>query len=152
MGFTVMRDAENQDNPIYRWLSKVDPNFLSKDLSERIHSNGLAFNLNVQLEKDPESTPIEDNLKEWTEVVSPSIPVGLISFPPQNIDSPEQQALCQQMRFTPGHYVSQHRPLSNLGRGRIFTYAASAGQRGASGDMSEQQVLDILKRNQVTPK
>lgn len=105
-------------------------NYLRRDLAKRLKRPGvpLKYLLQVQLEKDPHSTPIEDNLTEWTEAASKSIPVAELVFDEQSIDpslTPAKEALCNSVTFTPGHYVPEHRPLSNMGRGRIFAYKAS---------------------------
>ena len=48
---------------------------------------------------------------------------------------------CSGLRFTPGHHIPEHRPLGNLGRGRIFTYEASQTGRHAAGEEPKEQVF-----------
>ena len=95
-------------------------------------------------------TPTEDDLKEWN---APFIPVATITIPPQILYSPDSDeykgstpdqqknaqdlwAACENATFTPAHYVSQDRPLSNMGRGRVYSYAASARGRGAESSVA----------------
>jgi hypothetical protein len=83
----------------------------------------------VQLEKNPETTPIENTLVEWKESDSLSIPVAELV-----LDREVDGDACTNLRFTPRHYHPDHRPLGNMGRGRIFTYDASQHGRGARVD------------------
>lgn len=122
------------DDGIERWLhmvkeagsSKLNPNYLRMDLLNRARQGPIKFILSVQLENDPVSTPIEDGLVEWEESVSPSIPVAELV-----LDQQDEFQDCDGLRFTPGHFISDHRPLGNIGRGRIFTYQASQDGRRA---------------------
>jgi len=124
------------DDEMERWLhmvkeasvSKLNPNYLKEDLLNRARKGPIKFILSVQLEseEDPASTPIEDGLVEWEESVSPSIPVAELV-----LDRQDEFHDCDGLRFTPGHFISDHRPLGNIGRGRIFTYQASQEGRHA---------------------
>ena len=113
--------------------SKVNPNYLSIDLLKRARRGSIKFTFSVQLEKDTESTPIENGLIEWKESDSPSIPVAELV-----LDQQDKSQDCEDLRFTPGHRMSDHRPLGNIGRGRIFTYEASQdGRRADSKEPNE---------------
>jgi len=118
--------------------------FLFHDLSSRIQDHSVRFTFALQLEKDPHLTPIEDNLDEWTEKASPSIDVAELVIEKQH--DPHTGALhhaCQEMRFTPAHYIPEHRPLSNMGRGRLFAYEAS--QKGRSQKAAKEPTSADLK-------
>jgi hypothetical protein len=129
------------------FFKPFDRDYLKKELKARAASEPVRFILSVQLEKDTISTPIENNLKEWKESVSPSIPVAELVFNPQDIDNPELESVCHQARFSPGHFVSQHRPLSNMGRGRMVVYRASQMGRGAEPqDLDEETITHLMKR------
>lgn len=114
-------------------ISKVSPNYLSIDLLERAKRGPIKFIFSVQLEKDTVSTPIENALIEWKESDSPSIPVAELV-----LDQQESSQDCNNLRFTPGHYIPDHRPLGNIGRGRIFTYEASQTGRFATPEEPEE--------------
>ena len=116
--------------------SKINPNYLSVELRDRLQRGPIRFVLSVQLEKDALTTPIEDSLVEWTESDSPSIPVAELV-----LDREIEADICTNLRFTPGHYVPDHRPLGNIGRGRIFTYEASQVGRNASADEPTERML-----------
>jgi hypothetical protein len=109
--------------------SKVDADYLRKELHERLQRAPIRFVFSVQLEKDAETTPIENTLVEWKESDSSSIPVAELV-----LDREIHGDACTSLRFTPGHYHPDHRPLGNMGRGRIFTYEASQKGRHARED------------------
>jgi catalase len=117
------------------WHLVEDPNYLAADLKARAHEQ-ISFTLSIQLEsKNPEQTPIEDALAEWKEEVSPFIEVADLVFPRQPMTDVSKQ-IAEELAFTPWNYVPEHRPLGNLARGRLFSYLASALNRGAKRNPS----------------
>jgi hypothetical protein len=136
--------SDNLIGQINRWLdmrnqvenSKVNPNYLSIELRNRLQRGPIKFVFSVQLEKDPRSTPIEDGLVEWKESDSPSIPVAELV-----LDREIEPEICRNLRFTPGNFIPDHRPLGNLGRGRVFTYEASQIGRNAAAEEPTERAL-----------
>lgn len=136
--------SDNLVGQINRWLdmrnqlenSKVNPNYLSIELRNRLQRGPIKFVFSVQLEKDPQSTPIENGLVEWKESDSPSISVAELVLD-REIDS----EICRNLRFTPGNCIPDHRPLGNLGRGRVFTYKASQIGRNAAAEEPTERTL-----------
>jgi hypothetical protein len=133
----------NLEHQIKHWFemrtvgsSKVNPNYLSIDLRNRLQRAPIKFVFSVQLEKDLQTTPVEDGLTEWKESDSPSIPVAELV-----LDREIEAEICRDLRFTPGHYVSDHRPLGNLGRGRIFTYEGTQIGRHASTEEPKEHMF-----------
>jgi hypothetical protein len=128
--------GDNLIGQINRWLdmrnienSKVNSNYLSIELRNRLQRGPIKFVFSVQLEKDPLRTPIEDGLVEWKESDSPSTPVAELV-----LDREIEPEICRDLRFTPGNCIPDHRPLGNLGRGRVFTYEASQIGRNAAAE------------------
>jgi catalase len=111
---------------------ELSKDFLRWDFENRLNKHPVKFIFGIQLQKNAKDTPIEDNLTEWTEKASPTIDVAELVLEQGN--SALWQA-CEGMRFTPGHYVPEHRPLSNMGRGRLFAYEASQIGRQANDKM-----------------
>jgi hypothetical protein len=135
--------SDNLIGQINRWVamqtidtSKVNPNYLSIELRNRLQRGPIKFVFSVQLEKDPQSTPIENGLVEWKESDSPSIPVAELV-----LDREIEPEICRDLRFTPGNCIPEHRPLGNLGRGRVFTYEASQIGRNAAAEEPTEHAL-----------
>lgn len=124
--FDVLADAEKT----------VDRNYLRTDLINRLKDGPLKYTLSVQLEKDANKTPIENTLVEWKEIDSPSIPVADLELTREstNIDN-------EALRFSPRHFIPEHRPLGNLARGRLFTYKASQDGRGARSEEPDEATV-----------
>jgi catalase len=116
--------------------SKVNANYLRMELRDRLQRGPIGFEFSVQMEKDEKTTPIENTLVEWKESDSLSIPVAKLMLH-REIETPD----CGNLRFTPGHYHPDHRPLGNMGRGRIFTYQASQDGRGARPDEPNERMF-----------
>jgi catalase len=117
--------------------------YLRYDLEQRVRDHPIRFLFAVQLEKNTIDTPIEDNLKEWEESVTPSIPVAELVFDQQDIHVKNYEGMCEEMRFTPAHYIPENRPLSNMGRGRLFGYEAS--QIGRKAEAAEPDSSFVRK-------
>jgi catalase len=119
---------------VARWLAQHTPDasplrsdYLRRDLLHRLSAAPLRFTLSVQLEQSPESTPIENTLVEWREDDAPSVPIADLVLARESTDVDAES-----LRFTPAHFIAAHRPLGNLARGRLFSYAASQEGRGAA--------------------
>jgi catalase len=120
-----------------------DHDFLRHELEMRVATKGVSFTLSVQLEneRDPATTPIEDALFEWTEEHSSSLPIAELVFEPQAMVDARREYV-DTLPFNPWNYHPEHRPLGNLARGRLFSYAASRGGRMAQQDLSFATVLE----------
>jgi len=135
---SLVQDAVNETGSIQerigRWFalhapqsSPLHSDYLRRDLLHRLEKAPLRFTLSVQLEKSAATTPIEDALVEWKETDSPSLPVADLELSRESTGVDNES-----LRFTPAHFTAAHRPLGNLARGRLFTYAASQDGRGAA--------------------
>ena len=102
----------------------------------------------AQLDSGNDSEPpIENTFVEWAEAAAEPLLIGQIEFDQQNFENSQQEGVCDSMSFNPGRYHPAHRPLSNMGRGRIFAYQASAKGRGANfTDLDEQKLFDDLRQ------
>ena len=104
--------------------------YLRKDLVAAAAKDGVCMRLYVQLQTDPEATPIENASVEWKESDSPLLPVATIEMPPQVVDD-SATAACDQLAFTPWHSIPAHKPMGHINRARRYVYAASQAQRHA---------------------
>jgi hypothetical protein len=119
----------------------ADPNYLRMGLRNRMAAGGddtqnIVFEFQVQV-RDAKSlagkidADIEDVCVEWKEDEHPFVTVATIIIPPQNFDSAERQALCEDLIFSPWHGLVEHRPLGGINRLRRAVYEASAHLRHA---------------------
>ena len=102
--------------------AELTPNYLREAMQEHLHAKEARFDFMVQLQKDPESMPIEDALVDWDENVSPYQKVATVVIPIQNFNTPEQIELAEQLSFQPWHSLVEHRPLGSLNRARKVAY------------------------------
>ena len=132
----AIHEVDEIEERLKRWFdvhrseaSPLHADYLRRDLLHRLGHAPIRYALSVQLEKDPHRTPIENTLVEWKESDSPSIPVADLEFVRESLQDTEP------LRFSPANFSSDHRPLGNLARGRLFTYTAS--QKGRGADFTE---------------
>lgn len=153
MKFNVLPQKNNEIELYNETGEKADenthlkPNHLREDLIGRFSlKQSIKYDFNIQLEKNPNTTPIESTVVEWEEKNSPSIKVGELIIEPQIFNKPEIDKFCDESNFTPAHYHSQHRPLSNMGRGRIVAYKASQLGRAIKDVIIDDLTLDDYKK------
>lgn len=96
--------------------------YLRDDLVKRLAATPACFEFGVQLQKDPVAMPIEDPTVEWSEAVSPFVPVARIEIPAQKLDSAAQDAFCENLSFTPWHASPELQPLGAINRARKAIY------------------------------
>lgn len=106
-----------------------DPDFLRKIMAEQLKESAGCFNFMVQVQDPDKYMPIEDPSIEWKTSDSPFITIADINIPTQEFDSPEQQAFCENLSFSPWNALAQHRPIGQLNRIRKAVYKASSDYR-----------------------
>jgi hypothetical protein len=104
------------------FVATDSPDFLHANLVRHLSERGASFDFMVQLRTQPDSMPIEDPTIIWDETAAPFAPVASITIPPQNFDTPEQRAFCENLSFTPWHCSDAHQPLGGINRVRRVVY------------------------------
>ncbi len=69
-----------------------------------------------------DSMDVEDSRIEWTEVQAPFYKVATIRIPAQTFDTPQQNAFCENLSFTPWHALPEHKSLGVTNRMRKVIY------------------------------
>jgi len=88
------------------------------------------WELRVQLCTDLEKMPVEDASVEWTEDLSPSLPIAQLTVQTQNAYSDARRIwVDEELSFNPWHGLVAHRPLGNIMRARFQSYQASSQYR-----------------------
>lgn len=68
------------------------------------------------------SQSVEDCMHEWKEEEAPFYEVATIRIPPQDFDTPEQNALGEKLSFNIWHALPEHQPLGCINRMRKVVY------------------------------
>lgn len=118
-----------------------DPNYLRMGFENRMAQGGdggqsIVFDFQVQIRTADSlagkiDSDIENVCTEWDENLYPFRTVATITIAPQDIDSAERQALCEDLVFSPWNGLADHRPLGGINRLRKDIYIASSGLRHA---------------------
>ncbi|WP_179285024.1 hypothetical protein [Streptomyces sp. NBS 14/10] len=109
-----------------------DPDYLHRELTQRLFTGDISFELCVQRYLDERRTPVEDGSVEWRESDAPVIPVALLTVPRQDLDAAAARSAArrvERLAFDPWHTTEEFRPLGNLNRARKAAYEASGAQR-----------------------
>lgn len=92
-------------------------------------SKPVVFKFQVQ-RRDASSLNVAEDIEnvcnEWPESKFDFVTVATLTIPPQDFDSPERRAACENLFFTPWHGVAEHRPLGGINRMRRAVYDASS--------------------------
>ncbi|MCZ4609487.1 peroxidase [Streptomyces sp. Lzd4kr] len=109
-----------------------DPDFLHREFADRLARGAVEYDLCVQRFVDERRTPVEDASVEWTDGMSPALPVARLTIPGQDLDSAEAQATARRIEdlaFNPWYTTEEFRPLGNINRARKAAYQASSAHR-----------------------
>jgi len=104
---------------------------LGTEFSARLARQPLQWDLQLQFFSNEPSTPIETADVVWP---TPYTTVARLSLPKQDTNSPEGQALAQQIEsgvIDPWQALAAHRPLGEVQRARKVVYFTSQQGRGA---------------------
>ncbi|MFE7443485.1 peroxidase family protein [Streptomyces chartreusis] len=109
-----------------------DPDFLHREFADRLARGAVEYDLCVQRFVDERRTPVEDASVEWTDGMSPALPVARLTIPGQDLDTAEAQATARRIEdlaFNPWYTTEEFRPLGNINRARKSAYQASSAHR-----------------------
>jgi hypothetical protein len=112
--------------------SASDPDYLSREIAQRLAAGDVRFELCIQRYVDAKSTPIEDTAVEWRESVSPPEPVAVLTIRQRDVASiseVEQARVIDGIGFNPWNTTDSFRPLGNLNRARKAAYDATSAHR-----------------------
>ncbi|MET8142160.1 peroxidase family protein [Sphaerisporangium sp. NPDC005288] len=112
--------------------SRTDPDYLRHELSRRLTTTDVVFELCVQRYVDARRTPIEDGAADWREEDAPVIPVATLRIARQDTATAEARAAerrVDDLAFNPWNTTEEFRPLGNLNRARKAAYEASSAHR-----------------------
>src|SRR6266545_1380234 len=100
--------------------------YLSDNMAQHLGEHDATFDFKIQFQTDPQRMPIEDCRPKWRESDSPFVKVATLRIPKQDFRSAERHELAENLRFTPGHSLVDHRPIGGLNRARTLIYRALA--------------------------
>jgi catalase len=113
---------------------KSGDDFLREALRADLQAGEGCFDLMVQPQAAGKNMPVEDSTVEWRESDSPFVKVARVTIPAQAFDTPEQNAFCEALSFTPWHALPVHRPAGAMNRLRRAVYEQISRYRhGKSG-------------------
>jgi len=89
--------------------------------------------------KTSDTMSVEDSMTEWDETEAPFYEVATIRIPQQDFDTPEQNALGENLSFNPWHALPEHRPLGSINRMRKVVYERISGVRRDMNSVERQE-------------
>ena len=106
-------------------------NMLRQALKDDLAQGEGCFDLLVQLQVAGKNMPVEDATVLWSEKDSPFLNVARVTIPRQVFDTPEQDAFCEALSFTPWHALPDHEPVGVMNRVRRALYQEVSRYRHA---------------------
>jgi hypothetical protein len=135
-GVVMKYSATPIDAPPQSVPNVADPNYLRNALIERLAvregNKPVVFKFQVQRRGASGlnvSEDIENVCNEWPESKFEFVTVAILTIPPQDFDSPERRAACENLFFTPWHGIIEHLPVGGINRMRRAVYDASSNLR-----------------------
>lgn len=100
----------------------LSPDYLRTQMATQLARGDALFDFAVQLQRDPDTMPVEDPTVLWPEDLSPFIKVATLRIPQQVFDTAAQLLFAEHLSFTPWHALPEHRPLGGINRARRVVY------------------------------
>lgn len=89
------------------------------------------FDLLVQLQVAGKNMPVEDATVLWSQKESSFLKAARVTIPQQKFATPEQDAFCENLSFTPWHSLPEHEPVGVMNRVRRALYQEISRYRHA---------------------
>lgn len=102
--------------------NKLDYNYLTKNMQKHLMNHEAKFDFLIQIRNNEKDMPINDASVEWNEDEAPFIKIGEISIPKQTFINKERNCLSENLSFSPGNSVMDHRPLGDINLARVSIY------------------------------
>ncbi|MFT6389601.1 MAG: hypothetical protein ACJAUP_002994 [Cellvibrionaceae bacterium] len=128
-GKAVKYSAQSCSNFSENVNVKKSESFLSEVMAEQLKRTSACFEFMVQIQKDPNTMPIENAAVIWDEEQSPFIKVAEITIEDQNFTSTEELKACESISFNPWQSIEEHRPIGGINRVRRAVYSEIADFR-----------------------
>ncbi|MEO5648057.1 MAG: nuclear transport factor 2 family protein [Chitinophagaceae bacterium] len=122
----VKYHAKPSANQALAYEDTKSADYLRVNLAATLAKQDVYYDFFVQFQTDAELMPVEDPTVEWK---SDFIKCATIKIPKQVFDTPSQNALGENLSFTPWHSLPEHRPIGGINRGRKHAYEAMASFR-----------------------
>lgn len=117
---------------------KPSHDFLRDALRNTLQGGETCMEFLVQ-PRTSSSMDVEDSRIEWKEAQAPFYSVATIRIPQQIFDTPEQNAFCENLSFTPWHALPEHKPLGVTNRLRKVIYDHISRVRHEMNDAERQE-------------
>lgn len=99
---------------------KLTKSYLTENMQDHLKNTEATFDFMVQLKKY--NMPVEDASIEWSEKESPYIKVGEIIIDKQEFNTYERYKLSENLSYSPGHCLIEHKPVGSINRARVKIY------------------------------
>lgn len=96
--------------------------YLSENMQKHLSQEDAIFDFLVQFQLNEKEMPSNDSSIEWDEGRSPFIKVAEIIIPKQDFKTSERVHIGENLSFSPGHALMEHKPTGdiNIARARIY--------------------------------
>jgi hypothetical protein len=125
-------------------LGKIVPksrNYMREAMTDYLASREAYFDFYVQLQSDPNSTPIEDPRINWQG--ASEYKAATIRIPAQRFDSAEQMEFGENLSYKPWHALAEHAPLGEVNFIRKEVYRRASNLR--------RDLNGVTNREEPTP-
>lgn len=107
--------------------------------------DNICFDFAYQFQTDSKNTPVENPTIGWTNALAPLVVFAKVVLPAQEFDSEEQNSFCEDLSFTPGHFLPEHEPMGHMNRARIAVYDSSTKHRQQNQRDAKDYPVHLLK-------
>lgn len=110
-----------------------DPNYLRHALAATLAPGGQGACMKFMVQpRTSDAMNVEDSRDEWPEDKAPFIEAATLTFAGQTFDTPEQNAACEALSYSPWHALPEDKPLGAVNRMRKAIYERISAVRRAT--------------------
>jgi hypothetical protein len=111
----------------------ADPDYLRHAMAAELAPGQASACLQLMVQpRTSNAMSVEDSVIAWPEASAPFYRVATITIPTQVFDTPQQNAACEALSYSPWHALPEHRPRGAVNRMRKAIYERISAVRRSS--------------------
>jgi len=119
-----------------------DPDYLARDLEERLASGEARFTLNAEIYQGNGAPP--DRMTEpWAEAEHPIYPIGTLRIDQQDVTEPDQAEFGENLSYNIWRVPPALQPYGSIAEARRTVYAAAAHLRRSTNNVPETEPKEL---------
>lgn len=101
---------------------KLTATYLSENMQKHLKEHEATFDFLIQIQTNENEMPINDASIVWDMRKSKIVKLATIKIPMQRFATKERYKLAENLSFSPGHSLIEHKPIGDINKARVKIY------------------------------